>query len=147
MTKHIDTHAKEYKICNILKGSPPPPRFSKITIILKKLLIYKLEFFEKRYPRGKMKSRVRTFVMGEISYLCFLISFSKGCNLQRNCVFPLLQGGGGALVPRSRPCLLTSSFPILNLMLTESDLPSSLVSFLLPSGGLHGQRGSFEIHM
>ena len=26
--------------------------------------------------------------MGEITYLCFLISFSKGCNLQRNCVFP-----------------------------------------------------------
>ena len=48
---------------------------------------------------------------------------------------------------RSGPSPLTSSLPILALMLTESDLPSSLVSFPLPSGGLRGQKGPFEIHM
>ena len=48
---------------------------------------------------------------------------------------------------RSGPSLLTSSLPILALMLTESDLPSSLISFPLPYGGLRGQKDPFEIHM
>lgn len=62
--------------------------------------------------------------MGEKSYLCSVISLQVGGNLERDSVFHLLQGRRslGAEV-RATP------LPTLALTLTESDHPSSLVSF------------------